>query len=87
MPEHDGKQRVVILGDLAAVEAAARNPEKACARAEEALDQLAVTWYATGMDRIREVRRALQPWSDQEYVRHLDDRLYEWGTTLSALQR
>jgi hypothetical protein len=44
------------------------------------------TWYATGMDRIREVRRTLQPWANHECVRHLDDRFYEWGTTLSALQ-
>lgn len=87
MPEHDGKQRVVILGDLAAVEAAEEKVEAACVRAEEALDQLAITWYATGMDRIREVRRSLQPWSDHACVRRLDDRLYEWGTTLSALQR
>jgi hypothetical protein len=87
MPEHDGKQRVVVLGDLAAVEAAEEKVEAACARAEEALDQLAITWYATGMDRIREVRRTLQPWANHECVRHLDDRLYEWGTTLSALQR
>jgi hypothetical protein len=87
MPEHDGKQRVVILGDLAAVEAAEEKVEAACARAEEALDQLAITWYATGMDRIREVRRTLQPWASHECVRRLDDRLYEWGTTLSALQR
>jgi hypothetical protein len=87
MPEHDGKQRVVILGDLAAVEAAEENTEAACARAEEALDQLAITWYATGMERIREVRRTLQPWADHDCVRRLDDRLYEWGTTLSVLQR
>jgi tetratricopeptide (TPR) repeat protein len=87
MPDYDGKQRVVVLGDLAAVEAAEGNPDAACARAEEALDQLAHTWYATGMDRVREVRRALQPWADYECVRHLDDRLYGWGTTLSALQR
>lgn len=87
MPLHDGKQRVVVIGDLAAVEAAEGNPEAACARAEEALDQLSVTWYATGMERIREVRRVLQPWADRECVRRLDDRLYEWGTTLSALQR
>jgi hypothetical protein len=87
MPEHDGKQRVVILGDLAAVEAAEEKVEAACACAEEALDQLAITWYATGMDRIREVRRTLQPWASHECVRRLDDRLYEWGTTLSALQR
>ena len=83
----NAKQRTVILGDLAAVEVAQRNPEAACSYAEQALDQLAVTWYATGMDRIHDVRRALQPWADTECVRRLDDRLYGWQTTLSALQR
>jgi len=83
----NGKQRSVILGDLAAVEVALKNPEGACDYAEQALDQLAVTWYATGMDRVNDVRRALQPWADTEAVRRLDDRLYGWQTTLSALQR
>ncbi len=31
--------------------------------------------------------RALQPWADTECVRRLDDRLYGWQTTLSALRR
>ncbi|WP_207923743.1 transcriptional regulator [Actinomadura bangladeshensis] len=83
----NAKQRAVILGDLAAVEVAQRDPEAACSYAEQALDQLAVTWYATGMDRVHTVRRALQPWADTECVRRLDDRLYGWQTTLSALQR
>lgn len=83
----NAKQRTVILGDLAAVEVAQKNPKAACAYAEQALDQLAITWYATGMDRVNEVRRALQPWAETEHVRHLDDRLYGWQTTLSALQR
>ncbi|MBR7674561.1 transcriptional regulator [Streptomyces daliensis] len=87
LPEHDTKQRTVILGDLAAVEAAAEAPEKACAYALQALDQLGETWYAMGMDRIREVRRALAPWQHERYVRELDDRLYGWGTTVSALAR
>jgi hypothetical protein len=59
---HD-KQRTVILGDLAAVEAAQRNPEAACTFAEQALEQLGITWYATGMDRVLEVRMSLQPWA------------------------
>jgi hypothetical protein len=83
----EGKQRVVILGDLAAVEAARKDPDEACAYAQQAMEQLATTWYATGMERIREVRQALQPWADSEAVRQLDDRLYDWQTTLSALQR
>jgi tetratricopeptide (TPR) repeat protein len=87
LPAHEGKQRTVILGDLAAVEAAQKNPDAACGRAQEALDQLAITWYATGMERIREVRQTLQPWADTDSVRQLDDRLYGWQTTLSALRR
>ncbi|WP_220183358.1 transcriptional regulator [Sphaerisporangium album] len=87
LSQSDGKQRVVVLGDLAAVDAAENKPKDACARLEQALDQLAVTWYATGMDRIRDVRRGLQAWAEQDYVQRLDDRLYEWKTTLTALQR
>jgi hypothetical protein len=83
----DDKQRTVILGDLAAVEAAQRNPEAACDYAEQALQQLAITWYATGMDRILDVRKALQPWAEQECVQALDDQLYGWQATLSSLQR
>ncbi|MGO9781409.1 MAG: transcriptional regulator [Streptosporangiaceae bacterium] len=83
----DDKQRTVILGDLAAVEAAQRNPEAACGYAEQALQQLAITWYATGMDRILDVRKALQPWAEQDCVQALDDQLYGWQATLSSLQR
>ena len=82
----DDKQRTVILGDLAAVEAAHGDPEAACRYAEQALDQLGRTWYATGMDRVTEVRKALEQYADQECVQRLDDRLYGWQTTLSALQ-
>lgn len=81
------KQTTVILGDLAAVEAAAGRPEEACAYALRALDQLERTWYATGMDRVREVRRALTPHRHEPCVRDLDDRLYRWSTTVSALAR
>jgi tetratricopeptide (TPR) repeat protein len=85
-PPLDDKQRTVILGDLAAVEAAHGDPEAACRYAEQALDQLARTWYATGMDRVLEVRKALQPWAGTDSVQRLDDRLYGWQTTLSTLQ-
>lgn len=87
MTPAEDKQRSVIYGDLAAVEAASGNPEQACGYAEEALDQLAITWYATGMDRVREVRHALTPHQHERCVRDLDDRLYDWATTLSALGR
>ena len=62
------RERSVILGDLAAVEAAQHNPEAACAYAEQALDQLGRTWYATGMDRVLEVRKALQPDAELDCV-------------------
>ncbi|MEU5995328.1 hypothetical protein ABZ806_40660 [Spirillospora sp. NPDC047418] len=61
--------------------------EVARSYAEQDLDQLAVTGYATAMDRVHTVRRALQPWADTDCVGRLDDRLYGWQTTLSALQR
>lgn len=82
-----GKQETVVLGDLAAVEAAAGDPEAACSYAVRALEQLERTWYAMGMDRVREVRRALTPHQHEKCVRDLDDRLYGWSTTVSALAR
>lgn len=83
----DVKQRTVILGDLTAVEVAAGDVPAACRRADEALDNLATVWYATGMERVREVRRSLRPWQDEPCVRELDDRLYGWETTVSAIRR
>ncbi|MDV9194301.1 helix-turn-helix domain-containing protein [Streptomyces sp. Wh19] len=87
LPRTEDKQRTVIYGDLAAVEAAAGNPEQACEYACQALDQLEITWYAMGMDRVREVRRALAPHQHDQCVRDLDERLYGWATTVSALAR
>jgi hypothetical protein len=71
---HVYRERTVILDDLAAVEAAQRNPEAACAYAEQALEQLGLNWYATGMDRVLDVRKALQPWTELDCVQALDDR-------------
>ncbi|MCX4692631.1 transcriptional regulator [Streptomyces sp. NBC_01408] len=87
LPADADKQRTVVLGDLAAVEAAAGAPEAACVYAIRALDQLETHWYATGMERVREARRALAAWQHEQCVRDLDDRLYGWGTTLSVLTR
>ncbi|MFF4081006.1 helix-turn-helix domain-containing protein [Streptomyces sp. NPDC001777] len=87
LPATEDKQRTVVYGDLAAVEAAAGNPDQACEYARLALDQLEITWYAMGMDRVREVRRSLAPHQHEQCVRDLDDRLYGWSTTVSALAR
>jgi hypothetical protein len=59
--------------------------EEACRLAEAALDQLALTWYATGMARVRAVRESLAPWEPLPCVRRLDERLYDWNTMISAL--
>lgn len=85
LPLDSDKQRTVVLGDLAAVEAAAGQPEAACEYAVRALDLLEAHWYATGMERVREVRRELAPWQGEPCVRALDDRLFSWGAMLSAL--
>ncbi|NEC43345.1 helix-turn-helix transcriptional regulator [Streptomyces sp. SID8016] len=87
LPDTEEKQRSVVLGDLAAVEAASGAPEAACQYAIKALDQLKRTWYATGMDRVREVRQSLVPHQTLPCVRELDERLYDWSTTVSALAR
>ncbi|OEJ35945.1 transcriptional regulator [Streptomyces subrutilus] len=85
LPADADKQRTVVFGDLAAVEAAARAPEAAAAYALRALELLESHWYATGLERVREVRRALVPWQHEQCVRDLDDRLYGWGAVVSAL--
>lgn len=87
LPEESEKQRSVILADLAAVEVASNNPEEACRLAEMAMDQLSRTWYATGMARVRSVRESLAEWESTSAVRHLDERLYDWNATISALTR
>jgi tetratricopeptide (TPR) repeat protein len=85
LPDDEAKQRSVFLGDLAAVAVSESNPEEACRLSEIALDQLARTWYATGMARVRAVRESLSQWESLPCVRRLDERLYDWNTTVSAL--
>ncbi|GAA0477614.1 hypothetical protein Aca07nite_72060 [Actinoplanes capillaceus] len=82
----ENKQRAVVLSDLAAVEVTFDRYKEACKRLHEALDELATTWYATGMERVRAVRETLQPWSNTDEVEAIDDRLYGWRTMFSALQ-
>jgi transcriptional regulator with XRE-family HTH domain len=85
LPEDSAKQRSVILGDLAAVAVSENNPEEACRLSELALDQLGRTWYATGMARVKAVRETLSQWESLPCVHRLDERLYDWSTTLNAL--
>ncbi|HEV2377523.1 MAG TPA: transcriptional regulator [Streptosporangiaceae bacterium] len=81
----EAKRRSVTLADLASVAVAEGNPEQACSLAEAALDNLARYWYATGMERIRALRQSLAQWESLPCVRHLDERLYDWNTTVNAV--
>lgn len=83
--ENTLKQRSVTLADLAAVAVAQNDAEEACRLTELALDNLARYWYATGMDRVRAVRQSLTKWESLPCVRHLDEHLYDWNTTVSSL--
>ncbi|MFJ2217692.1 helix-turn-helix domain-containing protein [Streptomyces sp. NPDC101062] len=86
LPEEEGKQRSVIYGDLAAVETAEGRIQEACDYLGKALAQLEITSYAAGMERVRDVRRALVPHQDQPCVGDFDELLYGWNTTVSALR-
>ncbi len=79
------KQRSVTLADLAAVAVTQNDPKRACELTEMALDHLSRYWYATGMDRVRAVRHSLTKWDSLPCVRELDEHLYDWNTTVSAL--
>jgi len=83
--EDEAKQKSVILGDLAAVAVREDDPEEACRLAELALDQLVRNWYAMGMTRVRAVRESLSQWDSLPAVRHLDEKLYGWNTTVNAM--
>lgn len=85
LTEDEGKQRTVILADLAAVAVSESDPDEACRLAQMAIDQLGRTWYATGMERVRAVRVSLAQWESFPCVRQLDEALYDWSTTISAL--
>jgi hypothetical protein len=83
--DNESKQRAVTLADMAAIAVSENDPEQACTLAEEALENLACYWYATGMERVRTVRQSLTRWDSLPCVRRLDERLYDWNTTVSAL--
>ncbi|WP_433622950.1 helix-turn-helix domain-containing protein [Nocardia sp. CA-120079] len=85
LPDDAVKQKSIYLADLAAAAVLEKNPEQACTHLEGALDQLGRTWYATAMDRIKAVRQSLRQWDSLPAVRALDDRLYDWHTTVNSL--
>jgi hypothetical protein len=84
LPDEAIKQRSVILADLAAAAVIENDPNQACSYLTAALDQLSRSWYATGMTRVKDVRDTLRPWDDLPAVRKLDERLYNWNTTVAS---
>lgn len=85
LPATAHKQRAITYADLGAAAAVLKEPEKACYMLVCALDELALTWYATAMARIKAVRTELRPWEGTPAVRSLDERLYDWTSTINAL--
>jgi len=75
LPRAAVKQRAVFLADIAAVELAGGDLDRACASAGDAADQLRRAGYAVGVGRLREFRRAVEPWSNSTPVRALDEQL------------
>jgi hypothetical protein len=85
LPDEAVKQRSIILADLAAAAVIESTPEQACEYLAQALDQLGQNWYATAMERVKAVRQSLRKWESLPEVRKLDERLYDWHTTVNSL--
>jgi heme oxygenase len=75
----------VYLADAAAACVLEKLPEEACRFLEDALDGIGEHWYATTLDRIKVVRQDLRKWDSLPQVRALDERLYDWHTTVNSL--
>ena len=85
LPPTANKQRAITYADLAAAAAVLKDPDRACYLLVCALDEISVNWYATAMARIKAVRNVLREWDGTTAVRDLDERLYDWTSTINAL--
>lgn len=86
LPDNATKQRAVFLADIATAAVLEENPDLACEKLGEALDVIALTWYATALDRVKSTRDALRPWDSLPAVRDLDERLHDWHTTVNSVR-
>jgi transcriptional regulator with XRE-family HTH domain len=75
LPRTAVKQKAVFLADIATVELAGGELDRACASAGEAAETLRQVGYAHGASRLREFRRSVEPWADSAPVRMLDEQL------------
>jgi len=84
LPDRDAKQRSIILADLAAAAVSEKAPERACELLVDVLREVSTQWYATAIDRIKAVRQSLQAYESLPAVRNLDEKLYDWHTTVNS---
>jgi len=75
LPRAAVKQKAVFLADIATVELAGGDLDRACATAGDAAEQLRRAGYAVGVGRLREFRRSVDKWSDSVPVKALDEQL------------
>ncbi|HZU18131.1 MAG TPA: helix-turn-helix transcriptional regulator [Candidatus Dormibacteraeota bacterium] len=77
----DFKKRAIVLADVAIAYARRGEAEAACELGGEALAVGLRTESRLGLQRVRELRRRLEPWSGAQAVRDLDRQLQAAGTT------
>jgi hypothetical protein len=75
LPRAAVKQKAVFLADIAAVELAGGELDRACASAGDAAESLRQVGYAHGVWRLREFRRLVEPWAESASVRELDEQM------------
>ena len=75
LPRAAVKQKAVFLADIATVELAGGDLDRACATAGDAAEHLRRAGYAVGVGRLREFRRSVDQWSDSVPVKALDEQL------------
>lgn len=85
LPANAAKQRSITYADLAAIAAVQKDPGRACELLGRALDELTNSWHSAAINRINAVRNTLQDWESTPAVHALDERLYDWSPTISAL--
>lgn len=78
LPSSADKQRSIVLADIADSYLRQGEVDACCEQLTDALAILEDHWYATAMDRVREVRSRLAPYSSHTTVRHLDEMLACW---------
>jgi len=79
LPGRAVKQRAVFLTDIASVDLACGDLDKACALAADAAQQLHHAGYAMGFGRLKGFRAAVAQWPDSTPVRMLDEQLAALG--------